>query len=173
MANRRIGCFGTFSLFVLFFISVFVVLDRLDFIADVQGQWFTYLDDILAWITLVSVVLLLLFFFDDVSLRRALKITVASVLTAFALALFGFYALSPLDIIPDAILVLGWLDDLVIGLVLFFSLILKPWMWALASDHKTEKEASDSLLDILKLRWPRGKKSLPDSEDENDWNRFE
>ena len=68
------------------------------------------------------------------------------------------YALSPIDLIPDFIPVLGWLDDLVIvplGLVMVRRLIPAP-LWAelhAAAEAASERPSSRAGMAFILLLW--------------------
>ncbi len=68
------------------------------------------------------------------------------------------YALSPIDLIPDFIPVLGWLDDLVIvpiGLVIVRRLIPAP-LWAelhAAAETASERPSSRAGMAFILLLW--------------------
>ena len=68
------------------------------------------------------------------------------------------YALSPIDLIPDFIPVLGWLDDLVIvplGLLLVRRLIPAP-LWAelhAAAEAASERPSSRAGMIVILLLW--------------------
>ena len=68
------------------------------------------------------------------------------------------YALSPIDLIPDFIPVLGWLDDLILvplGLILVRRLIPAP-LWAelhAAAEAASERPSSRTGMALILLLW--------------------